>query len=105
MVSSNQQNSDIRVKGINVTMSETVVYSHHSSAPLLLCSTMFGARLSHPLQDDVGELFARHTTMTLILLYLIYSQVSTLVRCWSVSEHNKRGTRQLGPVKGTGCFQ
>ena len=30
-------------------------------------------------QDRVWELFARHPTMTLIILYLVYSQVSTVV--------------------------
>eukprot|EP00904_Undaria_pinnatifida_P010820 jgi/Undpi1/6869/HiC_scaffold_21.g09345.m1 len=30
-------------------------------------------------RDHLWELFARHTTMTLIILYLIYSQVSTVV--------------------------
>lgn len=28
------------------------------------------------------QLFARHTTMTLIILYLVYSQVSTVVSWW-----------------------
>ncbi|CAM9095530.1 unnamed protein product, partial [Laminaria digitata] len=35
--------------------------------------------VADPGQDHLWELFARHTTMTLILLYLIYSQVSTVV--------------------------
>ncbi|CAM9489387.1 unnamed protein product [Laminaria digitata] len=30
-------------------------------------------------QNHLWELFARHTTMTLIILYLVYSQVSTVV--------------------------
>lgn len=30
-------------------------------------------------QDRLWELLARHTTMTLIILYLVYSQVSTVV--------------------------
>ena len=30
-------------------------------------------------QTRLWELFARHTTMTLIILYLVYSQVSTVV--------------------------
>ena len=34
----------------------------------------------YPAQVHLCELFARHTSMTLILLYLVYSQVSTVVR-------------------------
>lgn len=30
-------------------------------------------------EDRLWQLFARHTTMTLIILYLVYSQVSTVV--------------------------
>lgn len=37
-----------------------------------------------PVQDDLWGLFARHMTMSLILLYLIYSQVSTVVRIRSL---------------------
>lgn len=31
------------------------------------------------LQNHLWQLFARHTTMTLIILYLVYTQVSTVV--------------------------
>lgn len=51
-------------------------------------SVMFGVFLPFPdmpfifahEQDRLWELFARHTTMTLTILYLVYSQVSTVVR-------------------------
>ena len=36
-----------------------------------------------PRQEHLWGLFARHTTMSLILLYLVYSQVSTVVRVYS----------------------
>lgn len=37
------------------------------------------AFLSSPSQNRLWYLFARHTTMTLIILYLVYTQVSTVV--------------------------
>lgn len=35
-------------------------------------------------QNQLWGLFARHTTMTLIILYLVYSQVSTVVRALQI---------------------
>ena len=44
-------------------------------------------------QNHLWELFARHTTMTLIVLYLVYSQVSTVV---SAKKSNTTSFRMSG---------
>ena len=46
---------------------------------LVHVSVLFGAFNLVFWQNQLWELFARHTTMTLIILYLVYSQVSTVV--------------------------
>ncbi|CAM9117899.1 unnamed protein product, partial [Laminaria digitata] len=54
-------------------------------------------------QDRLWELFARHTTMTLIILYLVYSQVSTVVfqtfACDHYPEFEKRYLRTDGRIE------
>ncbi|CAN0138387.1 unnamed protein product, partial [Pylaiella littoralis] len=52
---------------------------------------------SDPEQNHLWQLFARHTTMTLIILYLVYTQVSTVVfqafACENFPEIGKRYLR------------
>ena len=46
---------------------------------LVRVCVLFGAFVLVFSQNRLWGLFARHTTMTLIILYLVYSQVSTVV--------------------------
>lgn len=53
--------------------------SHYFSIP-----SVWPHALAPLSQNQLWGLFARHTTMSLIILYLVYSQVSTVVRLWIV---------------------